>query len=265
MRIGSLFSGIGGLELGLERAGVGSVVWQCEIDPFCRAVLTKHWPNVERYEDVTQPRTWPAVDLICGGFPCQDVSSAGKRRGLIEGPRSSLWKHFADVVEQVLPSWVVVENVASGKRLWLPTVKAKLEELGYRARAFALSAADVGAPHLRRRIFVVAHADRQGEPASAVDAEVAGAPAHAPDADGAELRDEPRGIRGADGAGATKPEHAGWRSPQPPMVRVVHGVSRRMDGRRRKALGNSVVPQCAEAIGRMIVAMQSNCEDGGER
>ena len=79
LTIGSLFSGIGGLELGLEWAGLGPVVWQCEIDPFCRAVLEKHWPNVTRYEDVTAIRNYPHVDLVCGGFPCQDVSSAGKR------------------------------------------------------------------------------------------------------------------------------------------------------------------------------------------
>lgn len=263
MKIGSLFSGIGGLELGLERAGLGHVAWQCELDSFCRQVLAKHWPNVERFEDVTQPRSWPAVDLICGGFPCQDVSSAGARRGL-SGARSGLWFHFARVVEEVRPSWVVVENVASGKRLWLPTVKAQLEGLGYRARAFSLSAADVGAPHLRRRIFVVAHADGEGEPARAIDAEVGRASAHAPDADGAELRDESRGLRGTDGPSAPEPKHAGWRTPQPPMVRVVHGLSRRVDGRRRKALGNSVVPQCAEAIGRMIKsALDSGCGAGG--
>ena len=261
MRIGSLFSGIGGLELGLESAGLGHVVWQCEVDPFCRQVLAKHWPNVERFEDVTQTREWPQVDLICGGFPCQDVSSAGKREG-IEGPRSGLWKHFAEVVEAVRPSWVVVENVASGQRLWLPTVKAKLESLGYRARAFALSAADVGPPHLRRRVFVVANAvgielreqsgwsggahgkgsllapdageegrahgdaDSHGEPARAIDGEVGGVPSM------------------ASGASA-------WASP-PEFRRVDDGLSSRVD--RLHALGNAVVPQCAEAIGRLIMS-----------
>lgn len=90
MRIGSLFSGIGGLELGLERSGLGTVAWQCEIDPFCRAVLARHWPDAMRYEDVrTVDATAPSVDVICGGFPCQDVSLAGKRGGL-DAPRSGL-------------------------------------------------------------------------------------------------------------------------------------------------------------------------------
>jgi DNA (cytosine-5)-methyltransferase 1 len=154
--IGSLFSGIGGLELGLERAALGPVVFQCEIDPFCRAVLAKHWPNVTRFVDVTQPRRYPSVDLLCGGFPCQDVSSAGKRRGL-GGSRSGLWYHFASIVRQIRPRFVVVENVASGQTKWLPTVRRDLRRLGYRTRALGIAAREVGAPHLRRRVFVVAY------------------------------------------------------------------------------------------------------------
>lgn len=279
MKIGSLFSGIGGLELGLERAGVGQVVWQCEVDSFCRQVLAKHWPNVERFEDVTQPRTWPAVDLICGGFPCQDVSSAGARRGL-SGARSGLWFHFARVVEEVRPSWVVVENVASGKRLWLPTVKAQLESLGYRVRAFSLSAADVGAPHLRRRVFVVAHpgslelreqpgrsggthgegsllaadtgeerrahgdADGYGESARSVDVEVGGVPS----------------VASGASAWATPPEFRGVDDGLP------DGLDDDVRRSRLHALGNAVVPQCAETIGRVIVAMQRQSEEQkGER
>ncbi len=228
LTIGSLFSGIGGLELGLEWAGLGPVKWQVEIDPFCRSVLAKHWPDVEKHEDVRSVRGLERVDLICGGFPCQDVSSAGKRRGL-GGERSGLWTEYRRIVGELRPRVVVVENVASGKRLWLPFVSADLAELGYRARAFSLSAADVGAPHLRRRIFVVAHAD------------------------GEQLRHEPRRVGRAHRQGPAIAQHAGWRATQPSMVRVGHGVPRGLDGRRRRALGNSVVPQCAEAIGRMIV------------
>ena len=158
LTIGSLFSGIGGLELGLEWAGLGPIVFQCEVDAFCRAVLGKHWPHVTRFEDVTQPRSWPYVDLVCGGFPCQDVSSAGKRRGL-GGQRSGLWYHFARVVEQIAPRFVVVENVASGQKAWLPHVRHGLHLLGYRTRALGISARDVGAPHLRERLFVIAYAD----------------------------------------------------------------------------------------------------------
>jgi DNA (cytosine-5)-methyltransferase 1 len=258
LTIGSLFSGIGGLELGIERAGLGRTAWQVEIDPFCRRVLAKHWPGVLQYEDVRNvgAQNLPRVDLICGGFPCQDVSSAGTRAGL-SGPKSGLWREFRRIVSELRPRFVVVENVTSGKKLWLPTVRADLAELGYRVRAFALSAADVGAPHLRRRIFVVADAHGKGEHALPVDAEVGGASKDAADAHRAELRNELRRRGGAHGAGQAQSKHAGWRAAQPDVVRVVHGVPRELDGRRRRALGNSVVPQCAEAIGRMIREMTS--------
>lgn len=160
MRLGSLFSGIGGLELGLEQAGLGHTVWQVEQDAYCRSVLAQHWPNAERFTDV---RTVGAanlapVDVICGGFPCQDVSSAGKRAGLA-GARSGLWYEFARIVGELRPSIVIVENVASGASKWVDAVRGDLEQLGYESLPVPLSAADVGAPHERSRIFIVAYAN----------------------------------------------------------------------------------------------------------
>ncbi len=254
--IGSLFSGIGGLELGLEWAGLGPVRWQVEIDPFCRRVLAKHWPDAERHEDVTRISRMPHVDVICGGFPCQDVSSAGKRAGL-KGSRSSLWFHFQRIVSVNRPRVVIVENVASGKAKWLPTVRRGLCSLGYRTRALALSAADVGAPHLRRRIFVVAHADRHRKPPRAIDAEVGGASEAVADVERDDVRQQQGWGRGSRGSSATEPRLVGWRDPQPAMVRVVYGFPRGVDGRRRRALGNAVVPQCAEVIGRIVLEMTS--------
>ncbi len=235
MTIGSLFSGIGGLELGLERAGLGPVAWQVEKDPFCRGVLAKHWPNVTRFEDVTQPRSYPAVDVICGGFPCQDVSAAGLGAGL-SGQRSGLWYHFASIVSKVRPSWVVVENVASGARRWLPTVRRHLHVLGYDSTAFALSAADVGAPHERARRFVVAYPHGQGL--------ALGGEQHA-------WEEFPAPERGGLSDGPWPPE--------PGVGRMAHGVPRRVD--RIRSLGNSVVPRCAEVIGRMIRATQHKRSD----
>ena len=164
MKIGSLFSGIGGLELGLEQAGVGRVEWQVEFDPWCRTVLAKHWPNADRsVEDVRNAgrSTLAPVDIICGGFPCQDVSSAGKQAGL-DGARSGLWYEYIRIVAELRPIGVVVENVASGKAKWLCEVRSGLQALGYRTRALEVAARDVGAPHLRRRVFVVALADGHG-------------------------------------------------------------------------------------------------------
>lgn len=176
LTIGSLFSGIGGLELGLEWAGLGPVRWQVEIDPFCREVLARHWPEAARHEDVRAvgAAALAPVDLICGGFPCQDVSSAGTRKGLA-GSRSGLWSEFARVVSELRPRWVVVENVTSGATRWVNPVVRQLEQFGYACLPIPLSAADVGAPHLRRRIFIVAHADHGPQHAVAEHDEMGGA------------------------------------------------------------------------------------------
>jgi DNA (cytosine-5)-methyltransferase 1 len=231
MRIGSLFSGIGGLELGLEWSGLGDVVWQVEIDPFCRSVLEKHWPNVTRREDVKEcnRHNLPPVDVLCGGFPCQDVSSAGKGAGL-SGERSGLWYEYLRIVGELRPRIVIVENVASGAKRWLCPVRGGLRTLGYRTRAIRVSAQDVGAPHLRKRIFVVAYAER------------------------VQLRDEQGRIGGPGRQGAPEPRDTGspWET-RPAIRRVDNGVSRRMDRARLKALGNAVVPQCAEVVGKIIL------------
>lgn len=183
--IGSLFSGIGGLELGLEAAlsdaGIPArVAWQVELDPYCRAVLAKHWPGTDR--SVVDVRMAGAslsrVDLLCGGPPCQDISGAGKQEGL-SGERSGLLFEYLRIVRELRPRACVVENVHSGQwRSWLDAIRCGLEGAGYRVRAGGLRASDVGAPHRRARIFVVAYAH------------------------GAELREQPRGLIGSRGPGA---------------------------------------------------------------
>lgn len=156
MTIGSLFSGIGGLEIGLERAGLGPVIWQAESDAFCREQLEKHWPHAGRYHDVRFiDEAAPRVALICGGFPCQDVSVAGSGAG-IEGPRSGLWSEFARVVGLLRPEHVVVENVPALLGRGFERVLGDLAALGYDAIWDCIPAAAVGAPHRRDRIFVVA-------------------------------------------------------------------------------------------------------------
>lgn len=272
LTIGSLFSGIGGLELGLEWAGLGPVQWQVEKDPYCRRVLAKHWPDVPRFADVTTVRRLPYVDLVCGGFPCQDVSAAGRGGGL-KGDRSSLWWYFAAIVARVRPRFVVVENVASGARRWLPPVRRHLHVLGYDSTAYALAACDVGAPHLRKRIFVVAHSfggalrlDEQRQPPGWADElphegqalpPLDGGAGPLADADG----EGPLCVVGAGHGGGRRPGDGGaagrgrvprraWAA-EPEVGRVAHGVPDRLA--RLSALGNAVVPQCAEVIGHIIL------------
>jgi len=156
LTFGELFAGIGGFSLGLERAGM-KCQWQVEIDPYATQVLKKHWPEVPKHDDV---RTFPpqgdhAVDVICGGFPCQDISVAGKGAGLA-GARSGLWREFARIIGELRPRYVIVENVAALLTRGMGTVLSDLSALGYDAEWHIISAAAVGAPHRRERVWIVA-------------------------------------------------------------------------------------------------------------
>lgn len=170
MTIGSLFSGIGGLELGLERAGLGPVMWQAERDPYCLAVLRRHWPDARRFSDVREVGGEAArVDVVCGGFPCQPVSLAGRRLAQLD--ERWLWPEFARVIRAVEPRVVVIENVPGLRTAGLRDVLADLADLGFDAEWSCVAAGEdprrthgwphAGAPHERRRIFLVAtHPDR---------------------------------------------------------------------------------------------------------
>jgi len=303
----SLFAGIGGLELGLERAGM-TVVGQVEIDDYCRRVLAKHWPNVPRHDDVRTATEWwlsterPTVDVICGGFPCQDISIAGRRAGIIDGERSSLWTYLAHTVRVLRPRYMLVENVPTvlvrgdDGVVPLDLIAGDLAEIGYDLRWDCVPAASLGAPHRRDRWFGIAYPQREQlrlEPVgelgagSAPVAVVDGAERHLADATGDGRRQgRARGPAG-DGAhwSAVWPQalahtegqrrsalrtystgetwaddiagHAGQRrgadtwAVEPGVGRVADGVPSRVD--RLRALGNAVVPQVAEHVGRLIV------------
>lgn len=165
MRFISLFAGIGGFDIGFEQAGMIPVL-QVEKDKNCQWVLNKRWPNVPKLEDVrdvTRETFTGTVDLICGGFPCQDVSIAGQRKGLA-GERSGLWFEFLRVIEEAKPEWVVIENVAgllsSNGRRDMGTIVGGLAELGYWWAYRCLDAQYWGVPQRRRRIFIVASLTR---------------------------------------------------------------------------------------------------------
>lgn len=231
MRIGSLFSGVGGLELGLERAGVGTTVFQVELNPMCRQILVKHWPDVPRFENVCDvgARVLPACDVMCGGFPCPDLSDAGSgwvRPGL-RGKRSGLWWEYERLIEECSPRWVVVENVdGAAWRRWVPFVRRALWRHGYTSVPIRVRACDVGAPQKGSRVFVAATAHRQSQPACAKYAQVAWVQKF---------------------ADASRQD---WRKPSARAVGMADGIPRRMD--RLRAIGNAVVPAAAQVVGLFI-------------
>ena len=166
LKVLDLFSGIGGFSLGLEAAGMETIAF-CEIDPFCRKVLNKHWPDVPIYTDVrelTNERLesdglFP--DIITGGFPCQDISYAGKGAG-IEGKRSGLWTELARIIGEVRPRYAVLENVSALLSRGLERVTGDLAEIGYDCEWHCIPASYVGAPHRRDRIWIIAYPNSDG-------------------------------------------------------------------------------------------------------
>ncbi len=234
LTFGSLFSGIGGFDLGLERAGM-ECRWQVEIDPFCQKVLAKHWPDVPRYGDIKTidfTEVEP-VDLICGGFPCQPVSLAGQRRG--QDDERWLWPDFARAIRMVRPRYALMENVPGLLGLGMGDVLGDLSELGYDAEWSVISACSMGAPHTRERVFIMAYPNSlYGE-------------------EGLWSQSERR-ARAIQQVSRTKSACADWstRMADPSaLYRGAHGVSDRLE--RCEVLGNAIVPQVAEWIGRRIV------------
>ena len=157
---GSLFSGAGLCDLGLSWAGFQHQFF-CEIDPYCRSILTRHWPGTIIYNDVTclTGADLPRVDVLAGGFPCQDVSSAGNRAGIKTGTRSGLWHEYRRIISEIRPRYAIIENVRGLLSLGIETVLQDLADIGYDAEWDVLSAAACGAPHHRERVFIVAYPD----------------------------------------------------------------------------------------------------------
>jgi len=275
LRVLDLFSGIGGFSLGLERTGGFETVAFCEYEPFPRAVLAKHWPNVPCFPDVRTLKGSDIdgpVDVICGGYPCQPFSTAGKRRGK-EDDRH-LWPEFSRLVAELRPSWVIGENVAGHISMGLDDVLSDLEGQGYACRSFVIPACAVDAPHRRDRVWTVANASGMqrdgGEHYDSGHSEGTRAVQEVPkprkrsgDQDVAHTNDAGlQGRKEARNPGSQRQgrneltkrrrniERSTWCA-EPNVGRVGHGVPRRVD--RLKALGNAVVPQIPEMIGYAIL------------
>ena len=240
LTVGSLFSGIGGFDLGLERAGM-HVEWQVENNEFCRQVLKKHWPSTPCHYDITQIdwRDIPRVDLICGGFPCQPFSVAGKRGGKADD--RYLWPEVVRCLDALRPTWFLGENVPGLINLALDQVCIDMESLGYAVWPVCVPACAVDAPHRRERVWIIAyHQCERGTRGS--EAAIQGKPA-------LERRENGRRVTHFSRVPAIS---------QPVLCRVGYGLSGSLD--RLRGLGNAVVPQVVEAIGRMILEADK-CND----
>lgn len=296
LRVLDLFSGIGGFSLGLERTGGFETAAFCEYAEWPRKVLAKHWPNVPIFEDVRTLKGTDIdgpIDVVVGGYPCQPFSTAGRRKGK-EDDRH-LWPEFNRLVAELRPAWVIGENVAGHISMGLDDVLSDLERQNYACRTFVIPACATDAPHRRDRVWTVAHAtqlQRDGgrehpEPSERQIPQSGkrGGAKHVSNAKrqrgrsrdtqrknaahAGELHCGSRGDAGRMGAGFAKPRMgrmadglpAGMDGPcrwpdEPDIPRVAKGVKDRVN--RLKALGNAVVPQIPEMIGRAILEAQAN-------
>ena len=233
MNVLDLFSGIGGFSLGLERAGMRTVAF-CEIELFARTVLRKHWPAVPCYDDI---RTIGSArlaadgitpDVLCGGFPCQDISLAGSGTG-IDGERSGLWKHYARLVGEIRPHHVIVENVSALLGRGIDRVLGDLAALGYDAEWHCIPAFYAGIPQPRDRIWIVAYDPSRVEQSRRPQSYFVGFKGRVLQAGG----------------------NFNYYAPEPNVPRVGSGIPNRFH--RINTLGNSVSPIFPEIIGREIM------------
>jgi DNA (cytosine-5)-methyltransferase 1 len=295
LKVLDLFSGIGGFSLGLESTGCFQTVAFCENEPFCRKVLRKHWPNVLIIEDIHDVKgaDFRGIHVVTGGFPCQDLSLAGKRAGL-EGERSGLWAELFRIITEVRSDWAIVENVPGLRTLGADRVLADLGGAGYAAWPVVVGAVHAGAPHAgaphrRPRVWIVAHSNnsrpgwtrlskivRQGifEPSrgSRGGENTGGVQANASDSTSGRRHvgtiEKQAGDRAGTGekrkvnrqpvgrCGLPTIGHWDWaQAPKPVLRGVDDGLSCGMDRTKRlKALGNAVVPQLVHIIGNAILA-----------
>lgn len=288
LKVLDLFSGIGGFSLGLERTGGFETVAFCEIEEFPREVLKKHWPEVPCYHDVRELTAEQltadgiAVDVITGGFPCQDISIAGQQAGIGEGTRSGLWSEIVRLIGELRPRYILVENVAnllngpSEKRGgWFGRILTDLAEVGYDAEWHCISASALGACHHRDRVWLIAHPDEigQGRPPNAritaffgegIKWMVKGWEAGIyPDAwekrEQGRIKQSVQGLRelswGQD-CGSVEELIKCASLHTPALCRTDDGVLDRIH--RVEALGNAVVPQIPEIIGHAILEAEGH-------
>ena len=247
LRVLDLFSGIGGFSLGLRMAGGFETVQFCEIDPYCQKVLAKNFPGVPIHDDIRSFQPAPgSADLICGGFPCQPFSVAGKQAGTADD--RDFWPEMARVISAVRPTWVIGENVAGFVNMELDRSLFDLEALGYACQALVIPACAVDAKHRRDRVWIVGYTDSHRQPDGTVNVEAPwlSVVAHA----GHSGREHQRRAESERAEQPAAECGSRW-LPEPGVGRVAHGIPHRVD--RLRGLGNAVVPQVVEQIGRAII------------
>jgi len=257
-----LFSGIGGFSRGLEATGFFKTTRFVENDPYCQAVLRHHWPDIPVLGDIKSARRpdFPErTDLVCGGFPCQPFSQAGKQQAQ-DDPRH-LWPEMFRIIRELRPTWVCGENVTGLVRLGLDEVLTDLEGEGYATRTFNIPACATGAPHLRQRLWIIAHANSESEPDQPLDGGAGSrqlgfefvADTNSNDGErkcGTKSFDRKTRLEHRGGGECSKPEDH-W-SFEPEVGRLVNGLPNRVP--QLRALGNSIIPQIAERIGYAIAS-----------
>lgn len=248
--VGSCFAGIGGFELGLEWAfnahGIDhEVKWQIEQSAFCQRILKKHWPDSVIYDDIKTTKEIEPVDIMIGGFPCQDISVAGKQKGIEHGEKSSLWFEMLRIISDIRPRIIVLENVPAIIRLGGAKVVRGLAAIGYDCEWTIVSARQFGAPHLRKRWFCVATDAESFSNDGRInrrlfDAKGSGQSQHA------EIGDCDQNESGSDTTNA-------WRDfpTQSPFCDGNDGIPDRVA--RLRALGNAIVPQCSQWVFEQII------------
>jgi len=297
LRVLDLFAGIGGFSLGFKRAGGFKTVAFCEIEKEPQRVLAKHWPEVPIYDDVTELTAARLTadgitpDVITGGFPCQDISCAGGLAGMGEGTRSGLWSECARLVGEVRPKYAVFENSTNlligpseQRGAWFSRVLCDLAALGYDAEWHRISAANVGAGHIRDRVWILAYPMRVGqqEPQNTLAAacnsewhvealELEGGAVTSPIIPSSEIFPDAKCLgqsqswwperpvcqKSHQKGKANRSEYDSGRWVEPNVGRVIDGLSSKLDMHRLKMLGNTVMPQITEKIGRYILEAES--------
>ena len=249
MYVGSLFSGIGGIELGFKRAGF-KTRWFIEKDKYAQTIIHKHWgQDALIYEDITTVdfNTVPKVDILTGGFPCQDISNAGKRVG-ITGSRSSLWKYYKEAIRILRPQFALIENVPALTRRGLDVVLSDLAEIGYDAEWYNLSASAIGANHQRDRVFIIAYTESILQKRTVKKRDIIGKSKK--EIRNGSLHDAHSESFGMWKQGVLQRNSSGFIETESRICGVAHGIPFRVD--RIRCLGNAVVPQVAEVFAQAI-------------